>query len=131
MMVVLDTHVWLWWLAAAEKLSAPAREAIDAADEIGIAAVSAWEITMLEDRGRIALDRPAARWVRDALDADARIVELPLTVRVAVAAARLGAEGMHGDPADRFIYATAGERRAPLVTRDEALRRFGADQTVW
>lgn len=130
-MVVLDTHVWLWWLAAPEKLSRAAREAIDAADEIGIAAISAWEVTMLEDRGRIALDRPAARWVRDALAADPRIVGLPLTVPLAAEAARLGSEGMHADPADRFIYATARDRRATLITRDEALRAFDSALTLW
>lgn len=130
-MVVLDTHAWLWWLAAPEKLSPAAREAIDAADEIGIAAISAWEVTMLEERGRIALDRPAARWVRDALAADPRIVALPLTVPLAAEAAQLGSARMHGDPADRFIYATARDRRASLITRDEALRRFDTERTIW
>lgn len=130
-MVVLDTHAWLWWLAAPENLSRAARDAIDAADEIGIAAISAWEVTMLEDRGRIALDRPAARWVRDALTADPRIVALPLTPALAVDAARLSAAGMHGDPADRFIYATARDRRATLITRDEALRAFDSERTLW
>jgi PIN domain nuclease of toxin-antitoxin system len=130
-MVVLDTHAWLWWLAAPENLSRAARDAIDAADEIGIAAISAWEVTMLEDRGRIALDRPAARWVRDALAADPRIVELPLTPAVAVAAARYGDPGLSIDFADRFIYATARDRRATLITRDEALRAFDSERTLW
>lgn len=130
-MVVLDTHVWLWWLAEPTKLSAAAREAIDAADEIGVAAISAWEVAMLEDRGRIALDRPVARWVRDALTADPRITAVPLTPTLATEAAGLGGEGMHGDPADRFIYATARGRRATLITRDEALRAFDPDRTLW
>lgn len=130
-MVVLDTHVWLWWLATPEKLSRAAREAIDAADEIGIAAISAWEVAMLADRGRIELDRPAVRWIRDALAADPRIVALSLTVPLAAEAAQLGNDGMHGDPADRFIYATARDRRATLITRDEALRAFDPDRTLW
>lgn len=130
-MVVLDTHAWIWWLAAPDRLSTTARDAIDGADEIGIAAISAWEVAMLVERGRIALDRPAARWVRDALAADPRIVGLPLTPSLAVEAARLGAMGMHGDPADRFLYATARDRRATLITRDEALRAFDPDRTLW
>ncbi len=130
-MVVLDTHVWLWWLAHPAKLSSAARGAIDAAGEIGIAAISAWEVAMLEDRGRIALDRPAARWVRDALAVDPRITAVPLTPVLAAEAAGLGREGMHGDPADRFIYATARDRRATLITRDEALRAFDPERTLW
>lgn len=130
-MVVLDTHVWLWWATDPKKLSEAAREAIASAAEIGIVAISAWEVTMLEQRKRIALDRPATRWVRDALAADPRIVALSLNPSLAVAAARLGEEGMHGDPADRFIYATARDRRATLITRDEALRTFDPEGTLW
>lgn len=130
-MVVLDTHAWLWWLAAPAKLSPAARQAIAEAAEVGVSAISAWEIAMLAERGRIALDRPAARWVRDALAADPRISDLPLTTTVAVAAAQLGEEGLHGDPADRFIYATARDRRATLITRDESLRAFDPERTLW
>ncbi|MBF6618698.1 MAG: type II toxin-antitoxin system VapC family toxin [Patulibacter sp.] len=130
-MVVLDTHAWLWWLVDPQRLSPAARDAIEVADEIGIASISGWEIAMLAERGRIALDRPVGRWVRDGLSADPRIVELPLTSAVAVRAVGLGSEGMHGDPADRVLYATARDRNAPLVTRDEALRAFDPDGTLW
>ena len=98
-------------------------------DEIAISAISAWEVAMLEARGRIALDRPASQWIRAALDADPRIVPAPLTASIAVRAARL--DGLPGDPADRFIYATARERGASLVTRDEALRRHDPARTIW
>ena len=130
-MIVLDTHVWLWWVAAPDRLSPAAREAIDRADEIGIPAICAWEVAMLVERGRVRLDRPAARWVRAALDDDPRTTEVPLTATIAVRAAALGAEGLHGDPADRFIYATARSVNAPLVTRDAALRSHDPQHTVW
>lgn len=130
-MIVLDTHAWVWWLAAPDRLSPGARDAIAGAAEIGVSAISAWEVAMLAERGRISLDRPAPRWVRAALSADPRTIELPLTSAIAVRAAQLGADGMHGDPADRFIYATARDRDAPLVTRDAALRAHDAAHTVW
>lgn len=130
-MIVLDTHAWLWWVAAPERLSKRARAAIDDATEIGVSAISAWEVAMLEQRGRIALDRPAPLWVRAALTTDPRVVELALDATVAVAAATLASEGMHGDPADRFIYATARSRDARLVTRDAELRAHDRARTVW
>ncbi len=130
-MIVLDTHAWLWWVAAPERLSKRARTAIDEATEIGVSAISAWEVAMLERRGRIALDRPAARWVRAALATDPRVVELPLDASVAVEAASLAGEELPGDPADRFIYATARSRGARLVTRDAALRAHDRQRTVW
>ena len=40
-MIVLDTHVWLWWVASPERLSAAAREAIDPADELRVPAICA------------------------------------------------------------------------------------------
>lgn len=128
-MIVLDTHAWLWWVAAPERLSKRARAAIDDATEIGVSAISAWEVAMLEQRGRVRLDRPAPLWVRAALTTDPRVVELAVDATVAVVAATL--EGMHGDPADRFIYATARSRGARLVTRDAELRAHDRARAVW
>lgn len=129
-MIVLDTHVWLWWLAEPSKLSRAARQAIDEAGEIAVSAISSWEIAMLVKRRRISLDRDVATWVRQAL-APARVVSQPLSSDIAVAAGLLDGDGFPGDPADRFIYATAQARRARLVTRDEKIRRFDARVTVW
>lgn len=129
-MIVLDTHVWLWWLADPPRLSPAARRAIDEAEAVGVSAVSAWELAMLVGRRRISLDRDVATWVRQAL-AHARVRPHPLTADVAVAAGLLDRQGFPGDPADRFIYATAQASRALLVTRDAAIRGFDARSTVW
>jgi PIN domain nuclease of toxin-antitoxin system len=128
--IVLDTHVWLWWASAPERLSERARSTLDSEAELGVCTISAWEVAMLVLRKRIALDRDVGAWVRQAL-AQERVVALPLTADVAVAAALLETEGLQGDPADRMIYATAQERGARLVTRDETLRAFDPARTVW
>lgn len=129
-MIVLDTHVWLWWLAEPSRLSHAARRAIDEAETIGVCAISAWEVATLVRRRRISLDRDVAAWVRQAL-ASTRVTSHLLTPEVAVAAGLLDGENFPGDPADRFIYATARAHRAPLVTRDERIRGFDAHNTVW
>jgi PIN domain nuclease of toxin-antitoxin system len=128
--IVLDTHAWLWWLAEPARLSRAARRAIDEAETIGVSAISAWELTMLVRRRRISLDRDISAWVRQAL-APARVRQHPLTAHVAVAAGLLDGGSFPGDPADRFIYATAQTLRAPLITRDEAIRSYDARTTVW
>jgi len=128
--IVLDTHAWLWWLAEPSKLSPAARHAIDDAETIGVSAISAWELAMLVRRGRISLDRDVATWVRQAL-APRRVTAHPLTADVAIAAGLLDADRFPGDPADRFIYATAQAHRARLVTRDEQIRAFDARVAVW
>jgi len=128
--IVLDTHVWLWWLAEPSKLSPAARRAIDDAETIGVSTISGWEVAMLVEKGRISLDRDVGVWVRQAAAAG-RVAVQPLSLDVAVAAALLDRAGFPGDPADRFIYATAQAHRALLVTRDEALHRFDPRTTVW
>jgi PIN domain nuclease of toxin-antitoxin system len=128
--IVLDTHVWLWWATAPERLSKPARDAIDAVERFGVATISCWEVAMLAESRRIGLDRPVEVWVEQAV-ADERVEPLPLTSSVAVQAALLGRDGFVGDPADRLIYATARGTGRRLVTRDRALRDFDPRNTIW
>jgi PIN domain nuclease of toxin-antitoxin system len=73
------------------------------------------------------LDRDLRGWLEQALGGAARL--LPLTPDVAVRAARL--LWNHRDPFDRVIVATAIVHRAPLVTKDDRIRRFRGVATIW
>lgn len=128
-MIVLDTHVWLWWQTTDDKLSKRARSEIDRAARIGVCTVSCYEVARAASRGRIALDRDPATWISQALAAD-RVAALDLTHHVAATAGALGPE-FPGDPVDRIIYATTLEHRTQLITRDRALRRLDPARTVW
>jgi PIN domain nuclease of toxin-antitoxin system len=128
--IVLDTHAWLWWLTAPERLSEAAREAIDQAPSVGVCTLSAWELAMLAARGRISLDRDIGQWVRQAF-AQARVEALAPSPEIAVAAALLDSRAFPGDPIDRLIYATARSINARLVTRDQAVRAFDPEATLW
>lgn len=129
-MIVLDTHVWLWWLAEPRKLSRAARAAIDGAERVGVPTICCWEMAMLTAKGRIRLDRDLRAWIAQALAGD-RIATVPLDHRIAVDAALLDGEGAPQDPADRIILATARRHDGRLVTRDERLRAFDPGRTVW
>jgi PIN domain nuclease of toxin-antitoxin system len=128
--IVLDTHVWLWWMAEPGRLSSRARETIAEAPVVGISTLSAWEVTMLVARGRISLDRDIGSWVRQAL-AEARVEALAPSATVAVSAGLLDSRDFPGDPIDRLIYATARASDAPLVTRDGGIRAFDPESTIW
>jgi PIN domain nuclease of toxin-antitoxin system len=125
--IVLDTHVWLWWLNAPRKLSRAASRAIERADAIGVSTMSILELGDLVERRGVELGSPLRAWVRAAF-AQERVEPLPLTAAVAIDAAQLRFDG---DPADRVIYATARATDAQLVTRDERLRSFDPELTVW
>lgn len=129
-MIVLDTHVWLWWLTAPERLSHAAGKAIEQTTSIGISTLSAWEITMLVMRGRISLDRDVGLWVGQAF-AGERVEALAPSPEIAVAAGLLDRRDFPGDPIDRLIYATARSIGATLITRDEAIRAFDPSLSLW
>jgi len=129
-LIVLDTHVWLWWCDAPERLSEAARETVEASASVGVSTLSAWELATLVARGRISLDRDVGPWVRQALAAP-RVQSLAPSAQVAVHAGLLDARSFPGDPADRLIYATARSLGATLVTRDQAIRAFDPAATLW
>ena len=129
-MIVLDTHIWIWWTTGEQSLlSAAAREAIQLASPICVSAWSCWEVATLARRGRIELDRPTERWIADSQISTA-LELLPVDQRIATAAGSLS-DDFPGDPSDRIIYSTAVAHGLPLVTRDEAIRAFDPARTIW
>jgi PIN domain nuclease of toxin-antitoxin system len=118
--MVLDTHVLLWAVSDDRKLGRKARAAIDrrwAKGELAVPAIAFWEVGLLETRGRLRLRTPVRECRYAVLAAGA--VELPLDGNIALRALDLA--GLHDDPADRFIVATAVAHEATLVTADERL----------
>lgn len=133
-MILLDTHVVLWWQAGGTRLSQRARREIERADRVLVSPVSFWEVSVLVEKRRVELDRNAFVWADDLLAAD-RVELAPLTHTAAVAAGQLPAAGFRGDPADSLLYATARELAVPLVTKDRAIRGHARDagdvKTMW
>ena len=127
MRVLLDTHIWLWWLTGSAELSAAERLALDRsaqAQQLCLPVISLWEAQMLHSKKRIELPLPFADWLRRA-SAPGVVRLVPLDAEVVIALDRLP-RAFRGDPADRLIVATALAYRLPLATRDEQVRRSRA-----
>ncbi|HWO47936.1 MAG TPA: type II toxin-antitoxin system VapC family toxin [Solirubrobacterales bacterium] len=127
--VLLDTHVVHWWSAEPDRISRPARRALDSADELLVAAVSWFELAWLARHGRIALNIPTRSWL-EGLGAQVRTINLsPAIADSAVALP----DQFPRDPADRQIYATAIEHGVKLVTKDRAIADHDAPRSlvVW
>lgn len=128
-MIILDTHAWIWWVDGSGRLPDNTRRLIDAADRIGIPAISCWEIAMLVEKKRLGLSMDVEVWIDLALQRS-RVELVPLTPEIAVLSTRLPGE-FHGDPADRLIVASSLSRNAPLVTKDEKVTNWGFVPVFW
>jgi PIN domain nuclease of toxin-antitoxin system len=125
--LLLDTHVWIWFMLANAELAVSGRNAINraaASGQLRIAAISVWEAALLASRGRVVLGRPLTQWITAAVSAPGLSIE-PLLPQVAVEACSLP-EAFHRDPADRLIVATARVANATLMTRDQRILDYAA-----
>ena len=129
MNVVADTHTWIWAVTRSSNLSNLARTALESADIVLIPAICMWEVAMLDEKGKVEAMNGVRAFFEVAF-VSGRMELTPLTPAIAARSAELG-PGMHGDPADRLIAATALELSIPLVTRDQRLARVPGLQVVW
>ena len=119
-MLLLDTHVLIWLVEGNERLGSDALKTINqslADGQLGVAAISFWEIAMLIEKGRLEFCIELDTWRHDLLQDG--LQEVPLTGSAAIQAGKF--KDFHGDPADRMIVATALERGATLVTADKKI----------
>jgi len=115
-MIVLDTHIWLWWVNNdTDNLDQSRLEQIANSDVIAVSAISCFEVAWLEHHSRIALPAGKSDWFEKALDASG-IILLPVTPEIACTAVELPEH--HSDPQDRIIIATALVHNASLMSSD-------------
>lgn len=124
--LLLDTHIVLWLDSGDDRLRLSTRALIDGCWRDGgtvcLSAVSAWEIALLVDTGRIELDLPVEAWITRFLERPG-VNPVPLDLRAAVRSYEFY-DLAHRDPADRLLMATAVELACPLVTYDRRIVRF-------
>jgi PIN domain nuclease of toxin-antitoxin system len=127
--VLLDTHVVHWWSAEPRRVSAPARELLETADELAVAAITWFELAWLARNERILLNVPIRSWLEGLA---AQLRTFGVTPAIADTAVALPAS-FPRDPSDRLIYATAVEHDLPLVTKDRAIRQHARPRSraVW
>jgi PIN domain nuclease of toxin-antitoxin system len=131
-LIVIDTHVLVWWLTRAPGLSRKAERTLAAHGDPGqivVSAISLLEITTAIRRDRLRLSVPLDQWLAD-MNSLPEIRVAPVSADIAVLAGGL-AEPMHGDPADRLIVATASTLGVPLVTGDKKLHAYRSVKTIW
>ena len=128
MRMLIDTHVFLWWVEGDHALPAKASAVIaDPENECLISHASAWEMSIKASLGKLKLALPVRRYVDEHVMANGfRYLEIgmPHIARVEKLPAH------HGDPFDRLLIAQALEEKLPVVTADLIFRKYGVKR-IW
>jgi len=129
-MIVLDTHIWLWWVHGDAKLNENHLKWLSEheTDGLGISAISSWEVAKLVEYNRLTLPCPIREWFEQAL-AYPGIRLLELTWQIALESTQLPGS-FHKDPADQMIVATARIYDCPLLTVDEKILNYPHVKTL-
>ena len=131
-MIVLDTHALIWWVNDPSMLGAAALAAISSAiptRSVYVSCISAWEIALLVERGRLQLALDVRDWL-SRCEALPFVTFVPVDTAIAVQSTRLP-EFPHADPADRIITATTLSLGGTLATKDDKLQGYCPLKTVW
>ncbi|HZP95090.1 MAG TPA: type II toxin-antitoxin system VapC family toxin [Candidatus Limnocylindria bacterium] len=122
MKLLLDTHVFLWWLTDDRRLSPRAKRAVrDGKNDVFVSAASAWEIAIKTRLGRVTLPEDAERYIADQLERNAFQV-LPIRLPHALRVASL--PDVHRDPFDRLLVAQALIEDLVILSEDRRLTGY-------
>ena len=128
MRVLVDTHVFLWWVEGHRALPATARAALaDRENECLISMVSAWELAIKAGLGKLKLALPMKRYVVENVAANGFRM---LDIQMAHVGRIETLDPHHGDPFDRLLIAQALEEKLAVVTADPVFRKYGVKR-IW
>jgi len=117
--IILDTHIWFWIMTLDfQKFPDTWRETIKTVPQVGVSAISCYEIALAHQKGRLKLPCPVPEWLEEALSPSG-ITLLPLSPEITIRAVNLSP--IHKDPFDRLIVTTALEYGARLASVDSLL----------
>ena len=132
MKYLLDTHTWIWWHTAPEKLPEQIHKIIESpesGDSILLSSISIWEFCKLVEKSRITLSLDSQDWIDKALDM-AGLFLVPLTPEISYRSTTLPGD-FHKDPGDQILAATARTFNALLLTKDQKLHSYPHVRTLW
>lgn len=132
MLILLDTHAWIWWVTEDRRLPPALRRRIDQAgrrERLLLSLISIWEVAKRVEKAQLVLDRPIESWI-DASTHRPGLQVVEITRPILIESCRLP-QPFHGDPADQIIVATARDRDALLVTKDQKIRQYSHVRSSW
>jgi PIN domain nuclease of toxin-antitoxin system len=128
-MIVLDTHIWVWWVDDNTRLTQKHRDWIQQyqSQGLGVSIISCWEVSKLVEMGRLTFSVAVDEWLKQAL-AYPGVQLLELTIPIIIESTKL--TGFHRDPADQIIVATTRICGCSLLTADGKILAYPDVQTL-
>ncbi|MGI0481546.1 type II toxin-antitoxin system VapC family toxin [Geminocystis sp. CENA526] len=122
-MILLDTHIWIWWTEQSPRLTDNQQQLIEnyRYQGLGVSIISCWEIAKLVENQKLAFNIPVQEWLNQAL-AYQNVELIPLNIPIIVQSTQL--INFHKDPADQLIVATAKVYNYPLLTADQKILQY-------
>ncbi|MBI5217254.1 MAG: type II toxin-antitoxin system VapC family toxin [Ignavibacteriae bacterium] len=123
-MILLDTHIWVWWVQKDSRLSNRQIEIIFKNEKggLGVSVFSIWEVAKLIERKKIMFKKPIEEWIDIALRYPG-ITLIDLNPQIAIESTRLPGN-FHRDPADQIIVATSRLLDIPILTSDKKIFNY-------
>lgn len=129
-MILLDTHIWIWWVLGSHRLKPSHEERLREAEGegLGVSIMSCWEVAKLVELNRLELPLAVDDWLSAGLRYPG-VELLDLSVEIVVEATRLPGD-FHRDPVDQLLVATARCREIALATADGAILAYDHVKTL-
>lgn len=123
-MMLLDTHIWVWWINDSTRLKPATLRYLDALppSDVAVSVISCWEVAKLVEKERLELPAPLDDWFQQAIQT-AGIRVIPLDIELIQDACQLP-QPFHNDPADQLIVATARTKNLELLTVDQKILNY-------
>jgi PIN domain nuclease of toxin-antitoxin system len=122
MRILLDTHIFLWFISGDTQLSADVRDAIrDPDNEVYLSAISVWEILVKYQLGKLPLPEYPEIYIPRQRDLH-QILSLALDESSVAQLAKL--PPLHRDPFDRMLICQALQNGLTIATVDAAVRAY-------
>jgi PIN domain nuclease of toxin-antitoxin system len=126
--LLLDTHVFLWWVDDAPELSATARQAIaDISNKCYFSVACCWEVAIKSSLGKLSLSKPVERFVSEQLAANGFTL-MNIDVRHAAKVEKMPFH--HRDPFDRLLIAQALTEKLTIISADRVFFDYGV-KVLW
>ena len=126
MKLLLDTHIFLWFIMGSPTLGARARDLIeDVANEKFLSVASLWEIAIKYSLGKLILSAPFDELIPQQLRLNG--FEL-LNIKVDHVAIVATLPFHHRDPFDRLLIAQAVAEKMPILSVDAAFDAYAVNR---